>query len=64
MKKILITSRPWERRIVIIENNLIQNVYFDSKTSLQLERSFFKGKVAKILVGVQTAFIDINQQQI
>lgn len=61
MKKILITSRPWERRIAIIENNLIQNLYFDSKTSLQLERSFFKGKVAKILVGVQTAFIDINQ---
>ena len=61
MKKILITSRPWEKRIAIIQNNLLQNIYFDSKASMQLERSFFKGKVAKILPGVQTAFIDIGQ---
>lgn len=61
MKKILITSRPWEKRIAIIQNNLLQSIYFDSKASMQLERSFFKGKVAKILPGVQTAFIDIGQ---
>jgi ribonuclease G len=61
MKQILITSRPWEKRIAIMQNNLLQNIYFDSKSTCQLERSFFKGKVAKVLPGVQTSFVDIGQ---
>ncbi len=63
MKKILINVRPWEKRIAIIENGVLGGLYFDSKNALQLERSFFKGKVAKILNGVQSAFIDIGQDR-
>jgi ribonuclease G len=63
MKKILITSRPWEKRIAIIQNKLLQSIYFDSKSSFRLEKSFFKGQVAKILPGVQTAFVDIGQEK-
>lgn len=61
MKQILITTRPWEKRIAIIQGGLLQNIYFESKSTFQLERSFFKGKVAKVLPGVQTAFVDIGQ---
>jgi Ribonuclease G/E len=37
MKKILITARPWETRIAIVENKQLQNIYFDSKHNFQLE---------------------------
>lgn len=63
MKKILITARPWETRIAIIDGKQLQNVYFDSKHNMQLEKSFIKGKVVKILPGVQTAFVDIGQEK-
>lgn len=63
MKKILITARPWETRIAIVENKQLQNIYFDSKHNFQLEKSFIKGKVVKILPGVQTAFVDIGQEK-
>lgn len=63
MKKILITARPWEKRIAIIDNKQLQNIYFDSKNNFQLERSFIKGKIVKILPGVQTAFVDIGQEK-
>lgn len=63
MKKILITARPWEIRIAITHNKQLQNIYFDSKHNTQLERSFIKGKVIKILPGVETAFVDINQDK-
>jgi ribonuclease G len=63
MKKILITARPWETRIAIVEHNQLQNIYFDSKHNFQLEKSFIKGKVVKILPGVQTAFVDIGQEK-
>lgn len=61
MKKILITSRPWEKRVAIIDQNLLFNVFFDSKVSNRLERSFFKGKVVKVLKGVQSSFVQIDQ---
>jgi len=63
MKKILITARPWEIRIAIIQNNLLQNIYFDSKHNFQLEKSFIKGKIIKLLPGVQTAFVEIGQEK-
>ncbi len=63
MKKILITARPWEIRIAIIQNKQLQNIYFDSKHNFQLEKSFIKGKVIKLLPGVQTAFVEIGQEK-
>lgn len=63
MKKILITARPWEIRIAIIQNKQLQNIYFDSKHNFQLEKSFIKGKIIKLLPGVQTAFVEIGQEK-
>jgi ribonuclease G len=61
MKKILINEEPWQTRVAIIDKEGIQNVYFWSHTSSQIERCFFKGVVGKVLPGIQTAFVDIGQ---
>jgi ribonuclease G len=63
MKKIFISENPWQTRAAITENDRLQNVYFSPKTTQQLERSFFKGVVTKVLPGIQTAFIDIGQER-
>lgn len=64
MKKILINERPWQTRVAIIdEHNVLQNIYFWSHTANNLERSFFKGTVTKVLQGIQTAFVDIGQER-
>lgn len=64
MKKILINERPWQTRVAIIdEHNTLQNIYFWSHTTNNLERSFFKGTVTKVLQGIQTAFVDIGQER-
>ena len=63
MKKIIINVSPWEKRVALIQDGLLQNIYFSSSASVSLERSFFKGKVAKVLPGVQTAFVDIGQEK-
>jgi ribonuclease G len=62
VKKILINNETWQTRVAIVgDNDKLQDIYFDSKSKLGLERSFFKGKVAKVLPGIQTAFVDIGQ---
>lgn len=61
MKKILISRTPWQVRAAIIDDGKLQDVYFDSHTTAELERCFFKGKISKLLPGLQTAFVDIGQ---
>lgn len=63
MKKILISVNPWQTRVAILREDRLQNIYFDSPRSENLERSFFKGVISKVLPGIQTAFVDIGQQR-
>ncbi len=63
MKKILINENPWQTRIAITRDGELQNIYFWSHTSENLERSFFKGVITKILPGIQTAFVDIGHDR-
>ena len=61
MKKILINQNPWQTRAALTRNDLLQNIYFESHAIEQLERCFFKGNITKVLPGIQTAFVDIDQ---
>jgi ribonuclease G len=63
MKKIFVNENTWQTRIAVTLNNLLENIYFDSHASNRLERSYFKGKITKILPGIQTAFVNIGQER-
>ena len=63
MKKILINHNPWEIRVAIVRDNVLENLYLGQTTDTELERAFFKGKVIKVLPGIQTAFVDIGQER-
>lgn len=63
MKKFIINETPWETRIAITRDGMLQNIYFDSHTSKRLERSYYKGTITKILPGIQTAFVEIGQER-
>lgn len=63
MKKILINSNPWQTRIAITHQDILQNIYFSAHTQEVLERSFFRGIVTKVLPGIQTAFVEIGQEK-
>ena len=63
MKKILINETPWQTRIAIIRGDELQNIYFWSHATENLERSYYKGIVTKILPGIQTAFVDIGEER-
>jgi len=63
MKKILVNIYPWQKRVAVIQNNRLQNIYFESTSSDRLEGAFFKGRIASILPGIQTAFVDIKQER-
>lgn len=63
MKKILINKNIWQTRVAVLRDNKLQDIYFDTHSKDELEKSFIKGKVSKVLPGIQTAFVDIGQKK-
>ncbi len=63
MKKILINNEPWLIRAAVIEDKKLAEIQFQAKGDLELERSFFKGKIQRILPGIQTAFVEIGHKK-
>src|SRR3990172_897730 len=64
MKKILINNTAWQTRVAITRNDdELQNIYLAPHLQENLERSYFKGYVASVLPGIQTAFVDIGQEK-
>lgn len=62
MKKILIDKKAWQTKIAILsEDGKLQDIYFENKSKNEIERCFFKGKISKVLPGIQTTFVDIGQ---
>lgn len=63
MKKIIINSDQWQTRVAIIQDSDVYHLYFDQHLQRPIERAYFKGKVSKVLPGIQTAFVDIGQSK-
>ena len=63
MKKILINKDTWQTRVAVLNNERLQDIYFDTHNKEDLDRCFFKGRVSRVLPGIQTAFVDIGQQK-
>jgi len=63
VKRILINKDSWQTRVAILNNERLQDIYFDTHDKEDLDRCFFKGRVSKVLPGIQTAFVDIGQQK-
>lgn len=63
MKKIIISHELWQTRAAVLRNGRLQDIYFDFASKQDLEKCFYKGTVAKVLPGIQTAFVDIDQHK-
>ena len=61
MKKILISKEIWQTRVAILHNEKLQDIYFETHSKTELDRCFFKGRISKVLPGIQTAFVNIGQ---
>ncbi len=58
--EILISARPNQTRVAYIEDRELVDLYFERKTSPTLVGSIYRGKVLRVLPGMQAAFVDIG----
>lgn len=62
-EEILINVTPMETRAAIIENGVVQEIFVERSAKRGLVGSIFKGKVVRVLPGMQAAFVDIGLER-
>ena len=61
--EILINVRPQETRVAYVENGTLTDFKIERKTSPTLVGSIHRGKVIRVLPGMQAAFVDIGLEK-
>ena len=60
MSEILINVRPMETRVAYVENGVLADLKMERSKSPTLVGSIHRGKVLRVLPGMQAAFVDIG----
>ena len=63
MQDILINWAPQETRVAVVENGAVQDLYVERTLERGLVGNIYAGRVARVLPGMQSAFIDIGLER-
>ena len=61
--EILINVTPRETRVAVVENGRLQELHLERTLSRGIVGNIFKGKVVRVLPGMQAAFVDIGLEK-
>ena len=62
-EEILINVTPSEVRAALLENGVLQEVYIERAVRRGLNSNIYKGRVLRVLPGMQAAFVDIGLER-
>ena len=62
-EEILINVTPRETRVALVENGVLQEVYIERARRRGLVGKIYRGKVCRVLPGMQAAFVDIGLER-
>lgn len=61
--ELLVNVAPFETRIARVENNLAEEIYIERESERGLKGNIYKGRVQRVLPGIQAAFVDIGMEK-
>ncbi|MCB1658975.1 MAG: S1 RNA-binding domain-containing protein, partial [Pseudomonadales bacterium] len=59
-EEILINVTPMECRVALVENGVVQELFVERTAKRGLVSNIYKGKVVRVLPGMQAAFVEIG----
>jgi len=62
-KEICISTSPHETRLAILENDELTEIYYERENEYTLAGSIYKGRVTRVLPGMQSAFVDVGLER-
>ena len=61
--EILVNVTPMEARVAIVENGAVQELYVERQQGRGIVGNIYRGKVIRVLPGMQAAFVDIGLEK-
>ena len=62
-KEMIISSSPHETRVAILEEDQVAEIFIERERSRGVVGNVYKGRVSKVLPGMQSAFIDLGLER-
>ncbi|MGH9586407.1 MAG: Rne/Rng family ribonuclease [Acidobacteriaceae bacterium] len=62
-KEICVSTTPHETRLAILEDDELAEIYYERENEYTLAGSIYKGRVTRVLPGMQSAFVDIGLER-
>jgi ribonuclease G len=61
--EIIVNAGREETRVALLENNVVTDIFIDRRKDRGVAGNIYKGKVMKVLPGMQAAFVDIGLEK-
>ena len=61
--ELVINVTPWETRVALLEDRVLVELYIERTKDRGIMGNIYKGKVVKVLPGMQAAFVDIGLEK-
>ncbi len=62
-KELYVSSTPHETKVALVEDDQLAEIYFEREQEYTLAGSIYKGRVTRVLPGMQSAFVDIGLER-
>ena len=61
--KIIVNAEPYETRLALVENGVAAELYVERESEKSIVSNIYKGRVTKVLPGMQASFVDIGLEK-
>jgi len=62
-KELYVSSTPHETKVAVLEDDELTEIYFERENEYTLAGSIYKGRVTRVLPGMQSAFVDVGLER-
>ena len=62
-RELFVSSTPHETKVGLVEDDLLAEIYLERENEYTLAGSIYKGRVTRVLPGMQSAFVDIGLER-
>ncbi len=62
-KELFVSSTPHETKVAIVEDDQLTEIYYERENEYTLAGSIYKGRVTRVLPGMQSAFVNVGLER-
>jgi ribonuclease E len=62
-KELYVSSTPHETKVAVVEEDQLTEIYYERENEYTLAGSIYKGRVTRVLPGMQSAFVNIGLER-